>query len=62
MSALRCLKMRLSDSKPSMSSTTSRKGVSPCRDVLDELDGEILMHAADAEILGMHMRQPDARS
>jgi hypothetical protein len=56
MSTLRCLKMRFSVSSRSRSSTTFRNGSHHACDIVDELLRQILMHAADAEVLGVHAR------
>ncbi len=54
MSTLRCLKMRFSVNSPSMSSSTlgcvSQNAAMSC----DQLLRQILVHAAEAEILGVH--------
>ena len=54
MSTLRCLKMRLSVSRPSMSSSTLGCVLAELGDVLDELRRQVLVHAAEAEVLGVH--------
>ena len=54
MPTLRCLKMRFSVSKPSMSSQTLQERIAERPDVVEELRRQILVHAAEAEIIGMH--------
>ena len=54
MSTLRCLKMRLSVSSPSRSSQHLQERVAERLDVVDQLRRQVLVHAADAEIVGVH--------
>ena len=54
MPTLRCLKMRFSVSKPSMSSQTLQERIAERPDVVEELRRQILVHAANPEIIGMH--------
>ena len=51
-----CLKMRFSMKSASRSSTSLRKGSQNSADILDELFGKILMHAARPEIGRVHAR------
>ena len=53
-STLRCLKMRLSVSSSSMSSTTFEERIAERADVVDQLLRQILMHAARPEIGRVH--------
>ena len=54
MPTLRCLKMRFSVSRPSRSSHTCQERIAECPDVVEELRRQILMHAANPEIICMH--------
>ena len=60
-STLRCLKMRFSVSSPSMSSSTLGKCSQNFMDVLEQAWRHVLMHAAGAEIVGVHAA-PETRS
>lgn len=54
MSTLRCLKMRLSVIRPSMSSQIDlREGLGPGVDVLDQLRRQVLVDAARTEVVGV---------
>ncbi len=56
MSTLRCLKMRLLGQQPFDVVEHLQERIAPGVDVVDQLGRKILMHAADAEILGVHAR------
>ena len=60
MLTLRCLKMRLSVSRPSMSWDLRRELFAPGFDVVDQLRRQILVHAARAHIIGVHARARSA--
>ena len=59
-STVRCLKMRFSVSRRSMSSTSVGKRLAERQDVVGQAGRHVLMHAARPEIVGMQPRAGDA--